>query len=235
MLGYKRDWTVALALSTARAGCAQPARVDAAIGSIMTLGNTQVPLPPGDWRQIATQRNSGGKYAHGGINNNNSVNVSYALVENGKLKSLILIHTSAGVPASYISVQLCVQDSARNRTYLRDVDGGRTNDTDCVKVVKWNLDSPDERSTPLYEATYPAAAELGGVPRSALMVIFGDSLSYRFLSYQIFFFPERDGVQGDHWRVGEEGPVEKAYVDDIVGWAKKFRPAVRNGTQNLLQ
>ena len=236
MLKPMQQLIVALSLSSAVAGCAQPAHMDTAIGSVMTPGNTQVPLPPGDWRQIAIERHSGGKYTHGGINNSQSVDVSYALVENGSVKSLANIFTSAGAPQVYDPNQDCRRSSRPEWTYLHEVDGDMTNNSDCIKVEKVTaFNPPNEGSTPFYGNLYRAAAELGGLPRSAVRVLFADSLNFRYLNCNIFFFPERDGVQGDHWRVGEEGAVEKAYVDEIVSWAKKFRPAVRNGVQNQLQ
>ena len=63
---------------------------------------------------------------------------------------------------------------------------------------------------------------------------FCDSLSNRYLNYYAYFFPERDAVNGSRWQVGDLGPAEQAYVNDIVSWAKTFRPAVHNGTQNEL-
>ena len=77
------------------ASCAQPAHVDAAIGSVMTPGNTQVPLPPGEWRQLAMEKDLGGTYGGGGTNNQHLVHASYALVENGRLKSMVNVDTSA--------------------------------------------------------------------------------------------------------------------------------------------
>jgi len=67
------------------------------------------------------------------------------------------------------------------------------------------------------------------------MFMFDMALEYRHMYYEIHFFPERDGIRGSSWNPGEEGPDEKTYVHDIVSWVKRFRPAVRNGTQNLLQ
>lgn len=123
-----------LALTLALAGCVQPAHMDAAVGSIVTPGNTQVPLPPGDWRQIAIQRNSSGTYVSGGMNNLHSVEVSYALVENGRFKSLVSVWTSADALAPYNPNAACLQNRKPGWTYLHEVDGGTLNNSDILKI-----------------------------------------------------------------------------------------------------
>ena len=230
-----RPVVAAILFAAALNGCAPSPHVDAAIGSIMTPGNTQVPLPPGEWRQLAIERHAGGTYSNGGIHNNRSVDVSYALVEKGRITSLVNVFTSEDANLQYIANRECLRVPRPEWTYHHEVTGGLTNYSDCVKVEKITaFNPPNANSNAFYNSLYQTAAELGGLPRSAVEVSFCDSLRNRYLHYYAFFFPERDGGNGDKWRVGELGPAEQAYVNDVVSWAKKFRQAVHNGTQNEL-
>jgi len=233
-----RRLAVGIVLAAALSGCARTVPMDVAIGSVVTPGNTQVPLPPGNWQKLAEQREfSGPVSGGGGTNNLHHVEAWYGLTENNSIKSLIYVYTSsdAAAPSGYVPNSFCMQTSSSNDIYLHEIDGIGLNYSDCVKVHRIRFTPPVESSTPIYKDFYPILDHNGGVPRNCIQAVFSDSLGFRYLNYHIYFFPERDGIKGNSWNADDEGPAEKAYVHDIVSWAKKFRPAVRNGTQNLLQ
>ena len=77
---------VGIILAVALLGCAQKAPMDVAIGSIVTPGNTQVPLPPGDWKKLAEYKAVGGRQTGGGTTNLHSVEAWYGLIENNRIK-----------------------------------------------------------------------------------------------------------------------------------------------------
>ncbi len=232
-----RPIVVGVMLALALLGCAQKAPMDVAIGSVLTPGNTQVPMPPGDWKKLAEYKSTGGRQGGGGTTNLHSVEVWYGLIENNHIKSIISIYSSADStsPYGYDPNSFCVPKSNTDNIYLHDVDGISANYSDCIKVHKSNFGPPSDSASPGYKEAYPAIIHMGGVPRNSVRVVFSNSLAYRYVNLHVYFFPERDGIEGNSWDAGAEGSAEKAYVRDIVSWAKKFRPAVRNGTQNLLQ
>jgi len=224
--------------ATTLSGCVQPAKVDLAIGSVVTPGNTQVPLPVGNWQKLAEQKTLGGRFDAGGTNNSHYVESWYGLVESGRLKSIVYVNTDvdAGLPTGYVPNSACLRNDLPRTTYLHEVNGTTTNNSDCLKVeYSRSFNPPNNGSSAGYRAFYQAATPLGGVSRRSIKVSFCESLGSHYLNYYAYFFPELDGIQGNQWDVGNEGPAEKAYVQDVVSWAKRFRPAVRNGSQNLLR
>jgi hypothetical protein len=210
--------------------CVQRRDLSVAVGTIMTPGNTQIPLPRGDWRTLAEEKFPG---------QNHYVEAYYALAEGGTLKSLVFVSTSADAPVfpGYSPNQGCILNSSQGITYLHQVDGMGRNYSECLRVVYLpnTFAPPGERSSPLYKRFYDAASALGGVPRRVILVNSAAALGQHYMNYTMYFFPERDGVQSTRWERSDLGPVEKTYVDEIVSWAKKFHPAVAKGTQNQLQ
>jgi hypothetical protein len=66
------------------------------------------------------------------------------------------------------------------------------------------------------------------------MVRFSAGASLNALAMTFARFPERDGVAGESWRPGAEGPRERAYVSEVLAWAQGFRPHVVEGVKGRL-
>lgn len=219
--------------------CAEHRDLSVAVGTIVTPGNTQIPLPRGEWRTLAEEKAP--RY----------VEAYYALVEGGTLKSLVFVRTSAGVPAvsGYLPNRACVRNllqdvtdlhgvgsTSKEVTYLHEPGSTGAGNSECLRVVyrSSTFPPPGEQSRPVYKRFYDAARALGGVPREVVLVQYTASLRFRFMNYNIYFFPERDGVRASRWSASDLGPVERTYVSEILSWAKRFQPAIPKGTLNDL-
>lgn len=65
--------------------------VNSTIGSVVTLDNTEVPLLPGQWQKFAERNN----ILFGSLHDFSYVQASYALIEGGRLRSLVGFLTTA--------------------------------------------------------------------------------------------------------------------------------------------
>ena len=228
-------WIVAVVLS----GCAGSVPLETPISRIETLGNTQVPFPNGDWRLLASRTVSGGGTLGGGTSNQHSVEAFYAKIEGSELMGLVYVSTSADAPSSggYATGNGCIKPANLDYVYYNEVSGMTVNSTDCT-VVRGNrvMNRPGASSTELYRAAYEKAKEFGGVPRQAVEASFAEAHNFRFLNYTAWFFPERARVPVNNvsWRSDDLAPPTRKFVDGIVDWAKRFRVAVKRGTEYRL-
>jgi len=117
---HMRHLAAGIVLAAALTGCAQTAHMDVAVGSVVTPGNTQVPLPPGNWQKLAEQKITGGPNTGGGENNSHHIEAYYELSEKDHLKALIYFNTSADATTSggYNSGTGCWLDNSPKSTYL---------------------------------------------------------------------------------------------------------------------
>lgn len=194
---HMRHLAAGIVLAAALSGCARTAHMDTTVGSVVTPGNTQVPLPPGNWKKLAEQGEVGGPETGGGTNNLHHVEAWYGLTENNSIKSLIYVYTSsdAAAPSVYVPNSFCMQTSSSNDIYLHEIDGIGLNYSDCVKVHRIRFTPPVESSTPIYKDFYPILDHNGGVPRNCIQAVFADSLGFRYLNYHIYFFPSAMGLK----------------------------------------
>ena len=230
---------VLLALIVSVAGCATDRRSEFAIGEIMTPGNTQVPLPPGEWKVLASEYIRSGTVMGGGINNDNSVRTYYAKIESGRIAQVAFVRSSAGTPNyyGYVTGADCVRTAPSDFIYFADVRSASPNAIDCVKVTGNRFyNAPGRTSNDLYRQAYESAKAYGGLPRYAVQVEIAQAHSQRFQDYFLSFFPDQSATmtRSADWRVDDMKPPNRQFIDGVVGWAKGFRDAVRLGTEYRL-
>jgi len=141
---HMRHLAAGIVLAAALSGCARTAHMDTTVGSVVTPGNTQVPLPPGNWKKLAEQGEVGGPETGGGTNNLHHVEAWYGLTEGNNIKSLIYVFTSSDAVAGggYLPNRFCIQTSSLNDACLHEEDGTIPNYSDCVKVHRSSFTSP---------------------------------------------------------------------------------------------
>ena len=117
------------------AGCAN--RAEFALGPIEQPGNTQIPLPPGEWKQLASTETATTRVMGGGIDNGHQVSAYYARIEDGHIAQLVFVRTSAGAPSAYgYGTGLnCLAATPSDYVYFVDDRGGTPNAIDCLKVT----------------------------------------------------------------------------------------------------
>ncbi len=205
----------------------------------MTPGNTQVPLPPGDWRLLASEDSVAGTTLGGGTNNQHSVRVYYVKIENGRIAQVVYVSSSAGPPSAYGygTGGDCLRSPPSDFVYFADPRGGSINAIDCVKVTGNRYFNPPGRaSSDLYRQMYENAKAYGGLPRFSVQVEIAEAQSLRYQDYYLYSFPNQAAaaVRPADWRVDDMAPANRQFVDGVIGWAKQFREAVRLGTEYQL-
>ena len=233
-----RELAVLAAAIVVLSGCAErPENV--AIGEIMTPGNTQVPLPPGEWKLLATENIRAGNLLGGGINNDTSVRTYYAKIENGRIVQTIYVNTSSGALSShgYVTGADCVRTAPSDFIYFADTRSAAPNAIDCVKVTGDRVFNPPSRtSSDIYRQAYDSAKAYGGLPRYGVRVEIAQAHGQRFEDYYITFFPDQSAAQtrSSDWRVDDMTPAHRDFANGVIEWAKTFRDVVRLGTDYRL-
>lgn len=221
------------------AGCAADRRSEFSVGPIMTPGNSQFPLPSGDWKLLASDDSVSGRTLGGGIDNQHSVRVYYVKIENGRIAQLAYVSSSAGPPSAYGygTGGGCLRSPPSDFVYFADPRGGSINAIDCVKVTGNRYFNPPGRaSSDLYRKAYENAKAYGGLPRFFVQVEIAEAHSLRYQDAYFSFFPSQSAaaMRAADWRVDELTPANRQFVNGVIGWAKQFREAVRLGTEYRL-
>ena len=230
---------LAVMLILVMTGCSADRRGSPSIGQVMTPGNTEVPLPPGDWKVLASEEVAAGTNLGGGTNNQHSVKVYYGKIENGRIVQVVYVSSSAGVPSAYGygTGRNCLAAVPSDFVYFADPRNGSINAIDCVKVTGNRVFNPPGRtSSDIYRQAYENAKAYGGLPRFSVQVEIAEAQSLRYQDYYIYFFPNQSAAatRSADWRIDTMPPANRQFVDGVIGWAKDFRDAVRLGTQYLL-
>lgn len=220
------------------AGCTG-GRADFALGPIEEPGNTQVPLPPGDWKELASNETSSGNVLGGGINNDHSRTAYYARIEGGHIVQLVYVRTSAGAPSpyGYGTGLSCLNIAPNDYVYYADPRSGSPNAIDCVKVTgNRAFRAPTAQSTEVYRQAWKSAEAYGGLPRYSVQVEIAQAHSNRFQDYYAYYFPDQSPTEtrAADWTTTGLTPAHRTFTDGIVAWAKDFREAVRLGTEYRL-
>jgi hypothetical protein len=205
----------------------------AGVGRIERLSRTQVPFPPGEWILLARQ-DSYTRFG-GSINpNQKAEDRTYGRVEGGRLVALFGFWTNTTTPNSgYVPEGGCTQGQVgTQKVYTSDLHGN-VNSFDCVIVWPMTYSKPNNKSSDYYTEFYDAAQKYN-LPTRGIAARVEAGYSLNDLTVTLTRFPERDGIADGNWTLGQEGPRERAYIQELLAWAQGFRPAVVRGTKGQL-
>lgn len=208
----------------------------AEVGRIDRLPRTQVPFPPGEWIELAGEDNIQVSNAA----NSNAVPMkaqrrAYGRIEGGRLVTLYEYWTNTVGDRGFTVPASCIQGVVGSqKVFMSDLHGGATNAFDCVVVWAGKFAVPSRNATEYYSSLYQASQKYGGLAPNAVSAQINAGYSGNSITVTLSSFPERDGITGGSWEPGQEGPRERAYINDLVVWAQGFRPAVIRGTKGDL-
>jgi hypothetical protein len=231
-----------LAVGIALGGCVthggKLASPDTPIGSVVTPGRTQVPLPPGEWKEIARYDPIMGvstdPYTLGSIRTS-QVQVAYAEIVEGRIRNLLRVSTNTDASSTWLINERCLgAHRPPESLYFKSVESQSVSDTDCLKVFKVTFGQPSDSSS-FYGQYYKAAKQYGGIPRDGVEAWFHVIGSMNFMNYELVTFPERNHVTGNAWDSDAEGVQEKKFTDGLIKWATGFRQHVVDGTNMELK
>jgi hypothetical protein len=222
---------IGLAFTAASAAAQDFLAQPGTMGARVAVGDRRVPLPPGDWALVGTDRSLRNAAAGGTLTD---VSALYALWSGPRLVALLDVTTNE-VPQTngFMPSSAC----NRGEVLHRAVGTQAARSWDCLMVTHYGMtlgSNPDAR----WSRIFGAARDRGGMPPTMLSAEFRTGRGWHYLTYRVFLNPEEAGFPPalGGWRDNalhrdRADPPRLAHAERIRAWAESFQPLVIRGVE----
>lgn len=209
-----------------------PAAAQTHVGTVSFNGRS-VPLPPGEWRQVATTTTTRQLAGGGGVGGRNA-QLALLRVASGRVTGLVTIETSVDV-SDNMAGWTREPECQRNDIHAVVVESDVQRDQNC-----WTLNhlvmTRGPNASEFVNTYYAAAAAAGGMPPTMLRVTSRRSDNLHFVTVRYHFAPDHarfapatEGWRENPWHRDRLDGSRSAYVAALRTWAPAAHAAVLRG------
>jgi hypothetical protein len=225
------SWAFAVimaAMSILSSSKAQPHTASPGYTSSFSLQGRNIPLPEGEWRQVAASTSMRG------AGNGRNASVALLRISSGRVTGLITVSTSIEVSGSFAG---WTPEAECQRTDIHAVQiiSDFQRDRNC-----WSLNhvvmTRGNNASAFINTYYDAAAAAGGFPPTMLRITSRKSDEYHFVTVQYYFtpdparFPSSDADwRSNPWHRDRLDANRAAYVSALRTWAATAHASVVAG------